>query len=402
MITVEDALKIVHSHLGNWGIEEISLNQSLGRILQEEIVADRDFPPFNRVTMDGIGLNFDQFEKGQRVFQINGVAAAGALQMQLKDPSFCLEVMTGATVPIGIDAVVRYEDLEIKEGKATVMLSSLKLNQNIHFKGSDRHRGTVILSPGKCISASEVGVCATVGKNIIAVSRLPKTLIVSSGDELVNIDQVPLPHQIRRSNVYRIATVLNSYQIQPSIMHLTDDYDEIVNRIESEISDYDLILLSGGVSAGKFDYLPEALSAVGVQKLFHKVKQRPGKPFWFGKKDDKVVFAFPGNPVSSFMCAQQYFKPWLEYSLQSSEMELPWAELQEDVHFKPDLTYFLEVKIIFHPSGKIKAYPMKGNGSGDLANLVDADAFIQLPSGRNDFHKGEIFPFIAYRNLIKG
>ena len=402
MITVEEALKIVHAHLGHWGTEEIFLDQSLGRILQEEIVADRDFPPFNRVTMDGIGLNFDQFDKGQRVFEIKGVAPAGGLQQELPDPSYCLEVMTGATVPIGIDVVVRYEDLEILEGKATVRLSSLNRNQNIHFKGSDRHHGSVILSPGKCISASEVGVCATVGKNKISVSRLPKTLIVSSGDELVNIDQTPLSHQIRRSNVYRIATVLKSYQIQATTMHLTDDFDEIVKRLESEMTHYDLILLSGGVSAGKFDYLPEALSAIGVEKLFHKVKQRPGKPFWFGKKEDKLVFAFPGNPVSSFMCAQQYFKPWLDHSLQSSETPLPWAELVEDVHFKPDLTYFLEVKIIFHSSGKIKAHPVKGNGSGDLANLADADAFIQLPSGRSDFLKGEIFPFIAYRNLIHG
>jgi len=402
MITVEEALKIVHAHLGHWGTEEIFLDQSLGRILQEEIVADRHFPPFNRVTMDGIGLNFDQFDKGQRVFEIKGVAPAGGPQQELPDPSYCLEVMTGATVPIGIDVVVRYEDLEILEGKATVRLSSLNRNQNIHFKGSDRHQGSVILSPGICISASEVGVCATVGKNKILVSRLPKTLVVSSGDELVNIDQTPLSHQIRRSNVYRIATVLKNYQIQATTMHLTDDFDEIVKRLESEMTHYDLILLSGGVSAGKFDYLPEALSAIGVEKLFHKVKQRPGKPFWFGKKEDKLVFAFPGNPVSSFMCAQQYFKPWLDHSLQSSETPLPWAELVEDVHFKPDLTYFLEVKIVFHSSGKIKAHPVKGNGSGDLANLADADAFIQLPSGRSDFLKGEIFPFIAYRNLIHG
>ena len=402
MIDVEDALKIVYGHLGHWGTEKISLDQSLGRILREEIVADRDFPPFNRVTMDGIGLNFDQFERGQRVFEIKGEAPAGGSQKELQDLLSCLEVMTGAIVPIGVDVVVRYEDLEIKEGKAKVLLSNLNRNQNIHFKGSDRRQGTVILSSGKCISASEVGVCATVGRNKVSVSRLPKTLIVSSGDELVNIDQTPLSHQIRRSNVYRIATVLESYKIQPSVMHLNDDFNEIVKKLESQIADYDLILLSGGVSAGKFDYLPEALSVLGVEKLFHKVKQRPGKPFWFGKKDDKLIFAFPGNPVSSFMCAQQYFKPWLDRSLQSSETRLPWAELVEDVHFKPDLTYFLEVKIIFHPSGKIKAYPVKGNGSGDLANLVDADAFIQLPSGRSDFLKGEVFPFIPYRNLIHG
>ena len=292
MITVEEALKIVHAHLGHWGTEEIFLDQSLGRILQEEIVADRHFPPFNRVTMDGIGLNFDQFDKGQRVFEIKGVAPAGGLQQELPDPSYCLEVMTGATVPIGIDVVVRYEDLEILEGKATVRLSSLNRNQNIHFKGSDRHQGSVILSPGKCISASEVGVCATVGKNKILVSRLPKTLVVSSGDELVNIDQTPLSHQIRRSNVYRIATVLKSYQIQATTMHLTDDFDEIVKRLESEMTHYDLILLSGGVSAGKFDYLPEALSAIGVEKTLPQSETASGKTFLVWKKRRQAGLCF--------------------------------------------------------------------------------------------------------------
>ena len=402
MISVEEALKIVLKNIGDWGIEEISLDQSLGRILREKVMADRDFPPYDRVTMDGIGISYKQFEGGQRVFEVAGVAAAGSVKNTLFNQSTCLEVMTGSILPAGVDTVIRYEDLKIDSGKATVLLDQINFNQNIHFKGMDRKQGTEILQPGKRLSSSEIGVCATVGKERIKVSRLPKTIIISTGDELVEIDQIPLPHQIRRSNVYRIATVLKSYHIQPTTAHLADQYDEIVGKLRGYLENFDLIILSGGVSEGKFDYLPAAFAALGIDKLFHKVKQRPGKPFWLGSKARSMIFAFPGNPVSSFMCAQQYFKPWLDNSLRAEEVNLPFAVLAEDVHFAPNLTYFLEVKIDFDPSGRIMAYPIKGNGSGDLANLVDADAFIQLPSDRTRFLKGDVYPFITYRNLLGG
>ncbi|MEM8895218.1 MAG: molybdopterin-binding protein, partial [Bacteroidota bacterium] len=160
-------------------------------------------------------------------------------------------------------------------------------------------------------------------------------------------------------------------------------------------------VLSGGVSKGKFDFLPQALDEIGVKKHFHRISQRPGKPFWFGSFGDKAtVFAFPGNPVSSFMCMQRYFKTWLNHSLQINTLQTPYAVLGDDVHFKPDLTYFLEVKLVFSPTGEILAMPVKGNGSGDLANLVDADAFIELPKGRNDYHKGEKYPILTYREAL--
>ena len=197
--------------------------------------------------------------------------------------------------------------------------------------------------------------------------------------------------------MFRIQTLLNNYHISSDTAHLLDDYDAIVLKLREYLEEYEVIILSGGVSMGKFDFLPSALEELGVQKLFHKVKQRPGKPFWFGRKERTTVFAFPGNPVSSFMCAQQYFKPWLDKCLQLVLQPQLKGVLTSDVTFVADLTYFLEVRISYSEKGEILASPVKGNGSGDLANLVEADAFIILPRGRTDFLKGEVYPVIFYR-----
>lgn len=398
MMTVEEASSLIRSKIKDFGTEEIALDESLGRVLREPIIADRDFPPYDRVTMDGIAIRFSNFEKGQHDFEIEAVAAAGAEKLSLIDTDKCLEVMTGAIMPDGVDTVIPYEQVEIENGKATLQTKEINHRQNIHFQGLDRKKDTVIIEPGKVISSVEIGICSTVGKARVKVSKLPKTVIISSGDELVPIDQQPLPHQIRASNVYRLKTVFKGYGAPVTTAHLKDDYDEIVNSLKHYLRDYELVILSGGVSKGKFDYLPQALDEIGVEKHFHKIKQRPGKPFWFGTfKDQATVFAFPGNPVSSFMCMHQYFKPWLNACLNISGEVQPMAVLSDDVTFLPDLTYFLEVKLSYNEEGKLLAHPVKGNGSGDFANLTDADAFIILPRGKNEFFKGEVYPVLLYR-----
>lgn len=400
MIEVQEAINIVLGNTQDLGIEKIPLSDSLGRVLREDISADRDFPPYHRVTMDGIAINYADYEEGEREFKVAGVAAAGSLQMELNEPNACLEVMTGAIMPKGLDTVIQYEHLEIEDGIAKLLDFEEKHKQNIHFKGIDRKSGDIIIKSGTKIGSPEIGVMATVGKAMVEVSKLPKTLIISTGDELVDIDETPLPHQIRRSNVFRLKTVLKKYNIEVETAHLLDDYHQIVAKLKQYLIDYDLIMLSGGVSKGKFDFLPDALNELGVEKLFHRIAQRPGKPFWFGKKEDTMVFAFPGNPVSSFMSMQQYFTIWLEKSLQVKPSSQPFGILTADVTFKPDLTYFLEVKVEFTNKGQLLAHPVKGNGSGDLANLVDADAFIILPKGRNEFYKDEVYPLLFFRDIL--
>ncbi|MEM6317205.1 MAG: molybdopterin molybdotransferase MoeA [Bacteroidota bacterium] len=398
MITVQTALNIIRENKQDFGIETVPISTAIGRVLREELRTDRDLPPYNRVTMDGIAIQHTQFEEGSRQFPIEGIAPAGSPQLTLKTPRNCLEVMTGAVLPNNVDTVIRYEDVRIENGVATILVDELKKGKNIHRQGEDRKKGDLIVKSGAVISPAEVGVAATIGKKELKVARLPKTIIISTGDELVEIDQQPLPHQIRKSNVHRLQATLAKHQIKAERHHLNDDMALIEKELTRIINTYEVVILSGGVSKGKFDFLPEALANLGVIKLFHKIRQRPGKPFWFGKAPNgTLVFALPGNPISSFLCTQRYFLSWLSESLALPSSVRPHGILTESATFKPDLTYFLQVKVSYNELGQILATPVSGNGSGDLANLVDATAFLQLPRGQEVFEKGAAYPIIFYR-----
>ncbi len=398
MISVQEATEIILQHGMDLGVEEVPLTAAIGRVLREDLFADRPFPPYDRVTMDGIAIQYASFAKGSRSFPIEKVIAAGDPEGELGNPLNCVEIMTGAVLPKGVDIVIRYEDLAIKDGVAMIMTEAIKPIQNVHRKGSDRPQGSKIVAAGKLISPAEVGVAATIGKATLKVSRLPKTAIISTGDELVDVHEKPLPHQIRRSNVYRLQASLKQYHIEVDAYHLIDDQASIEKAIQQMLETYDVLLLSGGVSKGKFDFVPAAMEALGVKKLFHRIKQRPGKPFWFGvAPTGSLVFALPGNPVSSFMCTQRYFVPWLRHSLGLDVLNLPIASLEKPVTFNPDLTYLCQVSTRFDKEGRLLAMPAEGRGSGDLANLVEADAFIELPRGRDTFEAGECFPVYFYR-----
>ena len=398
MTTVQQATAIVLQHAIPLGTESVPLAQARGRVLREPLVADRDFPPFNRVAMDGIAIDSKAFFSGRRDFTIAGIQAAGKPQEILQQgASHCLEVMTGAMLPLGADAVVRYEDLDIREGIATLRMSELSPWQHVHRQGTDQRQGSTLLPAGTVLTPAEIGLAATVGKARLEVAKLPSVALVSTGDELVDVEDQPLPHQIRKSNVHTLAAQLQAWGLTATLLHLPDEKAQIVACLDACLAQYDVLLLSGGVSMGKFDYLPAAFGELGVEQCFHKVSQRPGKPFWFGQGRQTVVFAFPGNPVSTFMCTQRYFQPWLRASLGLPPFEERHAVLSEAVTFKPDLTYFLQVKISHQADGSTLARPVAGHGSGDLANLAAADAFLELPANREYFEKGESLPLFTYR-----
>jgi len=402
MISVEEALKIILKNTQDFGVEEIPFLESVGRTLKEDILADRDFPPFNRVSMDGIAINQEYFKEGIRDFKIEGVQAAGAEQKTMKVASNCMEVMTGAVLPENTDTVIRYEDIVIENGIATIQIDSITGNQNVHQKGKDRSQGDLLIPKNRIITAAEIGVIATVGEATVKVAKTPKVMIVSTGDELVEVSETPLAHQIRRSNAFTLVSLLERLNIQAETSHITDDKELLKQKISGYLNEYDVLLFSGAVSKGKFDFLPEILEELKVQKLFHRVAQRPGKPFWFGRlvseetRRDKIVFAFPGNPISTYVNCLVYFYPWFAKSA-GFELKEETVILGEEVSFKPQLTYFLQVRIDVK-FGHLVAFPIKGNGSGDLASLVEADGFIQLPKEQIEFKKGETFSFIRYRN----
>jgi len=391
------ALEIILDQTKKFDIEKVDFTNSLGRTLKEDIVADRDFPPFDRVSMDGIALVSNTFNKGRRAFKIEGVQAAGSKQLSLNNSENCMEAMTGAVLPKNTDVVIQYELLDIKNGIVNVNTEDIKDFQNIHKKGLDRKEGDILITKDTIISSAEIGVLATVGKSQVTVAKQPKVMIISTGNELVEVDQMPKDYQIRRSNVYTLISLLKRLNINAVSSHILDDKENLKTKIKSYLKEYDVLLFSGAVSKGKFDFIPEVLDELGVDKLFHRVSQRPGKPFWFGKKQNKTIFAFPGNPVSTFVSCMKYFYPWFQKSTGVDFANNKFAVLAEDFTFKPDLTYFLQVKIE-NRKGTVYATPVKGKGSGDLANLIDADAFLELTADRNEFKEGEVFPYFNYRS----
>ncbi|PJA06558.1 MAG: molybdopterin molybdenumtransferase MoeA [Flavobacteriales bacterium CG_4_10_14_0_2_um_filter_35_18] len=371
---------------------------AFNRVLKEPITADRDFPPFDRVSMDGVAVDIEVFNKGQREFNIEGVQAAGSEQLTLKNPSNCIEVMTGAVMPKNADAVIKYELTETIAKHIFLKSDALKQGDNVHKQGSDCAKGTLLLEPNILIGAAEIGILASVGKNRVRVAKQPKICVISTGDELVEVSQTPLPHQIRRSNVFTLEALLKRLNLKSTSFHIKDNKAVLKQNIEDLLNHYDVLLLSGSVSKGKFDFIPEVLNELGVKKRFHQVKQRPGKPFWFGKKGDKTIFAFPGNPVSTFVNCVKYFYPWYYKSVGLNFENKQQAILSEDFYFKPEMTYFLQVKLT-QVEGKLMATPISGNGSGDLANLALTDAFLELPDNRSNFTKGEVFPILRYRSV---
>ena len=395
MIAVEEARDLVRRALRDFGTEEVALYESIGRVLRESWYCDRDLPPYDRVTMDGIAVAYDDVDLSSPIM-IEGMAKAGDPQHVIGDPAKCLEVMTGAVLPQGLDTVIRYEDVHIDAGRARISAEVTK-DQNVHFKGLDRKKGDLLVTSGVKISSAEVGIGASIGQTKTMVARLPKVVIVSTGDELVEIDEQPAAHQIRRGNVYRIQSSLMDKGIIADTDHIADDLEATQRRIAEHLQTYDVIILSGGVSKGKLDYVPEALRSCGVKQIFHKIRQRPGKPMWFGEVEGgPVVFGLPGNPVSSFMCFQVYFLYWLELCLGYTSKPM-MVSLARAVTFKPDLTYFLEVSLSSDEDGILLAHPQRGNGSGDFANLTRADGFVELARGRDLYEKGEVYPFVSYR-----
>ena len=389
MISVEEAGKIILSQVRYFGTKIFPYEKALGKILAEDLFADRDLPPFNRATVDGIAIKYNSYERGNRSFTIKTVQAAGQIPVDVTSDSDCIEIMTGAAIDDSLDTVVRYEDITIK-GEMAIINIDIKKGQNIHFQGKDKQKGEILVRKNQTITPAIIGIAASIGKTFLSVKENPKINIISTGDEMISPELVPSSFQLRQSNGITVQSVLNRYNIESDRLHLNDDFETLKKEILRCSVEYDVLIMTGGVSMGKFDYLPEICQEIGFEKLFHKIKQRPGKPFWFGKSSDqKFIFAFPGNPVSVFLCLHRYFIPWLKQSLEIKSTSPQWAVLQHDFSFQPSLQYFAQVKTEINDDGLLTAKIFDTNGSGDFSHLAEANAFMELPLEKNDFKAGE-------------
>ncbi|WP_445385030.1 molybdopterin molybdotransferase MoeA [Robiginitalea sp. IMCC44478] len=396
MTPFAEAYNLVIRHSRSFGTELLPLEEAVGLYLAEEIFADRDLPPFDRVTMDGIAIHSDALKMGLKRFKVSGIARAGEAVQNLPKTDQCFEVMTGAVLPNGADTVIRYEDISINGGIAALD-KPVQAGKNIHGKGTDALKDSVLIPLNTQISPAEISILASVGKSKLLVHRRPKVILVSTGDELVEPEQVPEPHQIRKSNIYALSAALDKEGIVAEKIHLPDHPETIEKQLRSALERADVLMLSGGVSMGKFDYLPEVLGNLGVEKAFHKVAQRPGKPFWFGIHPEwkTTVFSFPGNPVSTFLNYHLYFRNWLRAGM-GIQTKKTMVEMGQETVNSSDLTHFKLLRI--EPEqGMLKGYPVPMNGSGDFLSLSRAHGFVQLEPSDKEYPPGCKLPFIPFK-----
>ena len=391
MLSPAQADELIGQHLTCLPIESLPLAQCAGAVLRENVYAERDQPPFDRVAMDGIAIDSNAVLHGSRKLRIQATQAAGDPPLALASPTGCIEVMTGAVIPAGCDCVVPVEQITVGSGDAEISANSpVEPWQNIHRRGSDSRQGALLLTAGVSLRAPEIAIAASAGMARIRVSSQPMLAVISTGNELVEPGEPILPHQIRRSNAYAIVAALRRHGFQRvADDHLLDDAAELKTRLKFHLETHDVLVLTGGVSMGKLDFVPKVLDELGVQTVFHKVAQRPGKPMWFGVAGSgATVFALPGNPVSTFVCLSRYVLPAL-FSAMGQEPRPPEKmALGGEIVNSTGLTFFMPIRVDVDDWGRAWAMPCPTNGSGDFTALAGTDGFVELPPGPNKYPKG--------------
>lgn len=391
MITPAEADRLIGQHLQCLPIESLPLAQCAGAVLRENIYAERDQPPFDRVTMDGIALRSQSVSASARTLRIQGTQAAGDPPLTLAADDACIEVMTGAVLPGGCDSVVPVEEIAVSAGRAG-LAEQLRVEpwQNVHRRGSDTRQGALLVSTGVRLHAPEIAVAAGAGMARIRVSSQPMLAVISTGNELVEPGEPVLAHQVRRSNPYGIVAALRERGYQRvADDHIDDNPAELRERLRFHLETHDVLVLSGGVSMGRYDLVPQVMQELGVRAIFHKVAQSPGRPLWFGMAPSgAAVFGLPGNPVSTLVCLSRYVLPALSGSLGEQVLPPERMALGAAVTVTPPLAYFLPVRVQHDDWGRAWAMPAPTNGSGDFSALVGTDGFMELPPGPNTYAKG--------------
>lgn len=391
MLTPAEADRLIGQHLQCLPIESLPLAQCAGAVLRENIYAERDQPPYDRVAMDGIALDSRALSGGERSFHIQATQAAGDAPLTLAAAADCIEVMTGAVLPAGCDSVVPIEQLSVTGGHAKLAPDArIEPWQNVHRRGSDTRQGALLLRAGERLRAPEIAIVASAGMARVRVASQPMLAVISTGNELVEPGEPVLAHQVRRSNAYAIVSALREHGFQRvADDHIRDDPGELRERLRFHLETHDVLVLSGGVSMGRFDLVPKVLGELGVRTIFHKVAQRPGKPLWFGVANSgAAVFGLPGNPVSTLVCLARYVLPALRGSLGQSPDRVQRMALGAPVTVTPALSYFLPVRLEQDDWGREWAVPAPTNGSGDFTALAGTDGFVELPPGPNTYAKG--------------
>ncbi len=390
MLTTTEALDRVLAAMPELPVESVALQDAHGRVLRQVVAAERDQPPFDRVMMDGIAIAHRDFANGTRRFPVQCTQMAGDPAVELA-PGKAIEIMTGASLPANADCIVPVERITVDQGVATLEDGyEAEAAQFIHARASDHAAGSRLLAPGRRITPLDIAVIASAGMTSVDASRSPVVRVISTGNELVAAGENIEPHQVRLSNGPAIRALLARHGYPDCEHdHLVDERALLRERISAHLDEADVVILSGGVSMGKADYVPAVLAEIGVEVRFHRISQRPGKPMWFGTgPGGQAVFALPGNPVSALVCCRQYVIPALAKASGALAAPPEFASLASDVAFQPDLTCFQPVRLVSSAAGQVLAIPVKTNTSGDFTALSATDGYVELPREQSLFPAG--------------
>ncbi|HYV35402.1 MAG TPA: gephyrin-like molybdotransferase Glp [Gemmataceae bacterium] len=396
MLTIEAAQTVVLDHVSALPPATAALADAPGLVLAEDVVSDLDMPPYDKAMMDGYAVRLADLPGGRGTLTVIEEITAGKTPSRALGPGQAARIMTGAPIPYGTDAVVQVERTHSGvDGQVQVNDPGVKAGQHLLTRGREMRLGDVVVRRGTVLRPQEIGVLATVGRPSVQVIPRPKVAVLPTGDELVEPHQKPGPGQIRNGNgPALVAQIVRGGGVPRYLGIAPDQLDSLKAMIASGLQS-DVLLLSGGVSAGKLDLVPDVLRELGVQAHFHKVAMKPGKPLLFGTRDKTLVFGLPGNPVSTFLCFELFVRPALRLlrGMKDPGINLPTATLTEDYTYHTDRPTYHPAKLETTPEGW-RARVVPWFGSPDLRGLTNCDCFVVFPAGDHCHRAGQMFPVL--------
>jgi molybdopterin molybdotransferase len=402
MLPIERGLEIVLStakskERTDWmSAESVALLDSMHRILREDVFCDADSPPFDKAIRDGFAVRAQDVTQVPAVLTIIGESRAGAGADVVVGEGQSCEIMTGAPFPQGANAVVMIENTERVSSSSVRILKSARENEGLLRRGAEARKGDKILQAGRCIALADIGVLASTGKAKILVSRKPRVGVIATGDELVDVHETPQAGQIRNSNTYTVCAQVKEAGGEPVLLGMArDNLDDLREKIKRGLNEHDLLLVSGGVSMGKYDLVEKVFAEFGVEVLFDKIAMKPGKPTVFGHRGNTYVFGLPGNPLSTMVAFHMFVRPLILFLLKAADTAPKILEAKLDAPTKcdPERAALVPATVRFESGGyRIRTAPWKG--SSDLVGLARANALIMIPRREGVLEAGDSAQFL--------
>jgi molybdopterin molybdotransferase len=385
MISVTEAKNMIHANAAALTPVTIPLQQAVGRVLAADVVALTDIPAFEQSAMDGYALSFAGFEL-HKTLTIQGEVPAGDAELSVLQGNQAMRIFTGAPVPAGADTVVMQEKVDVKNGQLHILDDQLKPGLNVRLKGSEIKAGELVLAKGDKLTPAAVGFLATTGVSEVLVYPTPVMSIIVTGNELQQPGKPLLHGQVYECNSFQLRAALKLLQIEEvPVFEAKDEPQVVKDTLQYALENSDVVLLTGGVSVGNYDFVPEAAAACGVVTLFHKLKQRPGKPLFVGTKGQKWVFGLPGNPSSVLTCFYEYVIPALEQLMQLKPVvPIIKAPLSKAYSKTAALTFFLKG----YYDGQT-VVPLGSQESYRLRSFAMANCLLVLPEEKMEYKVGE-------------